>query len=241
MDNCTHEETLEGLDFKLDIIIADFDGFKMMFHGAIKARDKEIAELKSEVKGLNVRVQKLEDKVADGDAKHRENNFILSGDGIRSPEDNENCFDTVREVLQQKLKLIKPSINFVSAARLGKPNSAEKSILVEMKSPSDKDNVKKACKAMKPNFFANGDFSAEKRTILYVERQAKKKFPSLVKGYSSTDERLFAYARNDNENEITEVARKDRRVSVGNLQKLKAFCTDTLSCGLQTFIKTWPH
>ena len=89
---------------------------------------------------------------------------------------------------------------------------------------------------MKPNLFANDDLSAEKQTILYVVRQAKKKFPSSVKGYSSTDGRLFAYIRNNDENENTEVTWKDRRVTVGNLQKLKAFRTDILGCGLQTFI-----
>ena len=69
-------------------------------------------------------------------------------------------------------------------------------------------------------FFAN-DLTAGKQTILYVERQAKKKLPSLVKGYSSTDGRLFAYVRNDDENKKkTVVARKDHRVAVSNLQKL---------------------
>ena len=53
----------------------------------MKAGDEQIAQLKSEVKGLNVCLQKLEDKVADSDGKHRENNFILSEDGIPSPQD----------------------------------------------------------------------------------------------------------------------------------------------------------
>ena len=46
MDNSKHEETLGGLDFKFDKKIAYFDGFKKIFHGAIKARYKEIAEPK---------------------------------------------------------------------------------------------------------------------------------------------------------------------------------------------------
>ena len=170
-----------------------------------------------------------------------ENNFILSVDEIPCAEVNENCVATVRKVLQQKLLLIIPTAKFVSASRLGKQNSAKKAILVKMKSSADKENVKKACKAMKPNnFFANDDLSAEKQTILYVVRQAKKKFPSIVKGYSSTDGRLFAYIKNEDETE-NEASRRDRRVAVGNVQKLRAFCTDVLGCGLQTFIQTWPH
>ena len=97
---------------------------------------------------------KLEDKVADGDAKQRENNFVLSGDEISSPDVNENCVDTVREVLQQKLNSIMPihTVFFLSAAPLGKPNSAKKAILVKKKSSADQNDVKKVCKFMKPIF-----------------------------------------------------------------------------------------
>ena len=93
--------------------------------------------------------------------------------------------------------------------------------MVKIKSPADKENVKTARKAMKPNnyFFANDDLLAEKQTILYVVRQAKKKFPSIVKGYSSTDGRLFAYIKSGDESE-NEFSRKDRRIAVGNVQKL---------------------
>ena len=113
-------------------------------------------------------------------------------------------------------------VKFCSAARLGKQSSAKKAIFMKMKSPADKENVKKTCKPMKLNFFfANDDLSAEKQTILYVVRQAKKKFPSIVKGYSSTDGRLFAYIKNDEETE-NEASRRDRRVAVGNVQKTES-------------------
>ena len=151
MENSRHDESLQSLDFRLDKIIADFECFKKMLNTAIKARDKEIAELKTEVKGLNARMLKLEDKVADGDVEHRKKNLIISGDEIHSPEVNENCVATVRELVQQKLRLVISTVDFVSAIRLGKPNSRKKVILVKLKSPADNENVKKSCKAMKPN------------------------------------------------------------------------------------------
>ena len=114
------------------------------------------------MKELNVRLLKSEDNVADSDVKHRENNFVPSGDGIPGPEDNENC-STVREVLQNNFKLIIPTVNFLNAARLGKQNSTKKATLMKMKSPADKDNVQEAYKAMKPNFLQMTIFPQENR------------------------------------------------------------------------------
>ena len=97
-----------------------------------------------------------------------------------SPTSNENCISTVRELLQQKVSLIVPTEDFHSATRLGKTNSNKKNILIKMKSFSGKLNIIKACKAKKPNFYANDDLPAEKQTIMYVIRETKRKFPAIV-------------------------------------------------------------
>ena len=52
-------------------------------------------------------------------------------------------------------------------------------------------NIIKACKTVKPNFFVNDDLSAEKKTIMYVIRQAKRKSLQKIDGCSSVGGKIM--------------------------------------------------
>ena len=60
---------------------------------------------------------------------------------------------------------------------------------------------------------------------MYVIREAKRKFPAIVKGYSSIGGKFFAYVKNESDQEPTDDEPQNRRIPVSNLQKLKLFCT----------------
>lgn len=134
-------------------------------------------------------------------------------------------------------------MDIVSAQRTGKQSSTKKNILLKMRTLGNKTDIINSCKSQKPSFYANDDLPAEKQTILYVVRQAKKRFPNTVSGCSSSGGKLYAYVKQaaDGESSTTTGTTRDRRVPIGNLRKIKAFCTDILGCGLETFIQTWPY
>ena len=69
----------------------------------------------------------------------------------------------------------------------------------EIQSFDTKLNVVKACKQIKPNFYANDDLPPEKQTILFVLRQARRKFPAKIDGCSSTGGKIYVYLKDEGE------------------------------------------
>ena len=91
----------------------------------------------------------------------------------------------------------------------------------------------KACRATKPEFFANDDLIPEKQTIMYALRQSKKKFPNVVDGSSSTGGRIFVYVKTG---ASTSSGRRNRRIPIGDLSKLEKFCDEELGTNLDQII-----
>ena len=255
---------MEVMNNKLDQLFEEISSFKREMremHETLAAKDRQISDLKRYITNMNERVAKLEDKIADNDVKLRENNIILSGEDLPPSTNGENCTEVVRELFQQKLRIIVPTTDIVSAERIGKQNDVKKNILLKMKSFTNKMNIIKACQTSKPNFYANDDLPAEKQTILYVVRQAKKKFPEKISGCSSNGGKLFAYVKPDPqtvspartepsasedssasiESPSDRVPPRNRRKPISNLTQLKAFSNDILGCGLESFIETRPY
>jgi len=235
---------MEAMNVKLDQLFEEVSSFKKEFREILASKDRQISDLKIHVSNMNDRITKLEDRIADGDSKMRENNVILSGQDLPESRNGESCVEVVRSLFQQKLNLVVPTADIVSAERIGKQNATKKNILIKMKNLSGKLNIIKSCKSVKPSFYANDDLPAEKQTILYVVRQAKKKFPEKISGCSSNGGRLFAYMKPEIQNPSVSadaVSNRNRRVQVSNLTKLKAFCNNELGSGLENFIQTWPY
>ena len=233
------ENIVAAINGKIDLFRKDFDDFKKEFHETIAAKNTEILALKNEVHVLNSRLSKMEDKLIENDTKNRENSIVLSGEEVPPSTSGENCIVITRELFQQKLNLVIPTSDIVSASRLWKKQNAKQNILIKLRSFETKMNIIKACKTVKPKFFVNDDLSAEKQTIMYVIRQAKRKFPQKIDGCSSIGGKIFAYVKDVNDEGTNGI--RNRRIPVNNLEKLKDFCTKVVGRGLETFIESWPY
>ena len=234
----TTDKVSEAINAKMDKLIKEFSEFKAEIQRSNAAKDREIAVLRDEVDRLNDRLSKIEDNLADTDAKARENNLIFSGQDIPTPSPNENCTETVRNLLQQKLNLVVPTVDIASVTRIGKAPGGKRNLLVKFKNHDSKMNVISACRTKKPRFYAIDDLSSEKQTILYVLRQTKKRFPEKVDGCSSNGGRIYAYMKGGAATSSGAGSRRNRRVQVGSLTRLRKFCADELGSDMAQFLVT---
>ena len=232
----TADKLSETINAKLDKLMKEFGEFKTEFQQSNAAKDREIAELRDVVGKLTDRLSTMEDKVADTEAKARENNIILSGEDVPAAAPNENCTEAVRSLLQQKLNIIIPTVDISSSTRIGKGPGGKKNFLVKFKNFDCKMKVINACRTQKPRFYANDDLTPEKQTVLYALRQARRRFPDKVDGCSSTGGKIYAYMKSGATTATGGGSRRNRRVAVGNLTKLRNFCIDELGTDMEHFI-----
>ena len=85
----------------------------------------------------------------------------------------------------------------------------------------------------KKNFYAN-DICPEKQRIMYVLRQAKRKFQDKVSGSACIEGRIYVWLKQSNSD-------KDQRLMINTVDKLRLFCNSNLGVGLESFIKNWPY
>ena len=100
---------MEVINEKLDKLIGEFTSFKSEMRVAIASKDREITNLKMQVKTMDDRISELGDKIADSDIKLRENNLILSGDDVAAFTNGKNCVEVARQLFSEKLQLIVPT------------------------------------------------------------------------------------------------------------------------------------
>ena len=224
-------------------ITEEFNAFKTDVSNLIQTKNDEIYSLKSELSNVKARLTIIESKMSESDSKVRANNIVISGSGIPKQTLNENCIESVRDLFQNKLKLLLPSTDIVSASRLGKlkpndenqlPNSP---ILIKFNNLEVKNNIINACRTVKINFSASDDLNQEKRSILFVLRTAKLKRPQIVDGSFTKDGKIFAWIKPTSPDD----GPRNRKILVNTLEKLRSFCTNTLGAGIETFIKDWPQ
>ena len=103
-------------------ITEEFNAFKTDVSNLIQTKNDEISNLKSELSNVKARLTIIESKMSESDSKVRANNIVISGSGIPKQTLTENCIESVRNLFQNKLKLLLPSSDIMSATRLGKPN-----------------------------------------------------------------------------------------------------------------------
>ena len=212
------------------------------FKNAMVQKDQQITQLRNETNILKNKLEKTESRLSDSDTVIRQRNIILSGNELPKEESGENCTEVVRKLIQTKLRTIVPSTDIDAAFRIGKPSATgqqarTRSILVKFNKPESKKSLIASCKTYKPDFYINEDLSPEKQTIMYVLREAKRKFPNIVSGSSCVDGRIAAWIKPQHPDEGS----SNRRVNVNSLEKLKTFCRDTIDSNLETFIARWPH
>ena len=114
---------------------------------------------------------------------------------------------------------------------------SEGALLVKFKSLETKKKVMDTCKNLKPNFYTSDDLSREKQNILYVLRQAKRKFPNKISGSTSLDGRIYVWLKTT---ESTSTGRNsNQRLMINSIEKLRVFCTRELGAGIDSFVSVW--
>ena len=232
----TLKSLFESMDMKFE---EKLDQFTQNFFDKLKQKDEQIAELRSEVSSLKTIVHKLEDQLDDNDAYERRDTLIFSGSSLPTANENENCAEIIRNLAQEKLRIILPQDGISACHRLGTKSSTQRPdnrpIITKFCQRNVKTDVLMAARKLRsPQIFVNESLTPPRQTIFYVLRKAKKEFPGLISGCSTRDGRVYAWLKPPRED-----ARPIRR-PINNRKDLEDFCQRTLNKELSHFTN-WTH
>ena len=204
----------------------------------IEKKDKKIDELSHEVTTLKHNYMKLEEKYDDHESYGRRNDILISGEDITPVSDDENCIQTTCDLLKRKLKVKVNAKDIMQACRIGKRRETQaadkRGLLVTLTSPELRKDVFDACKKVRPdNIFINENLIPKRSSILYVLRQAKKKFPDLISGCSSSGMSVFAWVKPPRPDVK---GARNIRTRVNTPHKLREFCENVFKCQITDVI-----
>lgn len=129
----------------------------------------EKAELKSEIKELTEKIDKLQRKEDWRERNERRNNIIVSGKVVKERKDVENIKAFVETVLREKLTV---DVNIEEAAYITKSKKGEDIIKVVLKGKEDKIKIMKNKNKLKgTDIFINDDLTEEERRVQFMIRQ----------------------------------------------------------------------
>ena len=98
----------------------------------------------------------------------------------------------------------------------------------------------KAARTVKPDrLYINESLTPLRRTIHYVLRKARKKFPAKISGVITADGKVIVYVKPARPNLRNT---RDTKFSLNTREKLEKFCNEILSTPLATlFDGEWPN
>ena len=169
------------------------------FYKEINAeKDKEIAELKGEVKSLQDRLQAIEDKQDVAGQYSRLDTLTISpkkdsegvflADTIPNFDKAENCKTIVRELFKDHLNLELAETDISICHRLQPPRKAKgdsqpphdrRNIIIRFCRKDLISTIFKHCKQMSPPFYVNESLTPVRNSICYALRTLKKKYESI--------------------------------------------------------------
>ena len=212
----------------------------------LAVRDNCIVDLKCEVSSLKQKVTKLENLIDDEDAYVRRESLILSGTMVPTSQAGENCANTARQVIKDKIKFELNPADISVCHRLGpKPVN---------QSPDNRPLVVKLCRrdikrqilfAKRDNadpartLFVNESLTPKRRTIMYTLRQIKKAHPNIVTGCNTLEGRCFAYTKMPTS--LPNSRAHDRKHVINTHSALIDFCREFVKKPLDDFLSSWDH
>lgn len=228
----------------IDAMIKQFEDMKAEFAVLLAKKDDEIAELKSEIGGLRKLVVKLEERVDDADAYERRDTLEISGKSIPPCTRDEVCSQLVLQHIRDKLKVNMAPSDISVAHRIGKKPQTQKTdnrnIILKLCRRDLKKDLLDACRKFKPkDFFINESLTPARKTISYVLRQAKKRFPDIVNGCSTREGKVYVWVKHPNS--TTTSGNTNTKIPINTHTVLQEFCCRTLGVPLNSFIDSWPH
>ena len=184
----------------VELLVWKIEDSNRTYAELLKQRDNKIVHLEQENNILKRRMNLFEKKLDDIESKDLKLNLILSGDGVPMESHEENTKRTTIALIKDKLKVIIKSPEIVSATRIGsRPNSQRpnrRPIKIVLQDNEVKNSILSACKTAKPeNLYFNEDLTPKRRSFLYCLRQAKGKFPSLISGTMTRDNKVYVFVK----------------------------------------------
>ena len=197
------------------------------FNDDLAAKDKEISALRDKVMKVENRLDDIQNK--EDEAAERKNCVIFSGPNTPTVTSSGSCVNVAHKLLRDAYQINIPLTNIVSAQRLGKPSSSgpdKRNILVKFSSTDIKKDLFQSSKTNRPEgLYVRESLTPTRNSIFYVLRKAKREFPTLVKGCSSIDGRIYAWIPPPNPQAR---GAKDIRMPVNTFKKLDIFCQQVL-------------
>ena len=218
----------------------EFKEFRQGVNEKLEEAFSTIRKLEEENKDLRNIVNRLEEKIDDGDAYERRDCVVFNGDALPVAENGENTVLVASELIKNTLKInIKPE-EISTAHRMGKKpvNQApdRRKVIIKLCRRDLKKDILFACKNIKPGFYANESLTPIRNTILFGLRNMRKDptASAIVKGASSYDGRVFAWVKSTN-------STRDTRISINTRVKFEEFACKYVQMPVDNFISHWPN
>ena len=218
----------------VDAMTFHMETMKNELFAKIAEKDLVIETLNCEVVSLKATVSRLEEQIDEGEAYQRRETLLFSGRSLPLFSSNENTTEVLSRVLLDKLKYKLPKDSVSISHRLGPiPTRGEdrRSIIAKLCRRDLKTDILKAAKTVKPeNLYINESLTPVRRTIHYVLRKARKKYPEKITGISTLDGKVIVYVKPNRANRNS----RDIKFIINSRAKLDKFCNDILSTPLTT-------
>ena len=227
----------------VQLITGHIDILREEFGDIFREKDKEISNLKLELRSLRVKMAILEERHDDADAYERRDTLLISGDGVPHVAAGENCNALVCSIVKEKLKINIFPNDISTSHRTGpKPRSPQvedkRNIIVKLCRRDFKGELLSACRKCKPNFYINESLTPTRSSILYALRKAKRMSPGVVAGCNSENGRVYAYVKNrDAAGDVT----RNKKLLINTRLKLEDFCNNVLKVPVSSLISEWPQ
>ena len=210
------------------------------FYDLLASKLKEVDDLKVQVVSLEKHVKKLEDEVDSANAYERRDVVIFSGKGLPACTQGENCSAVVQKLVKDNLSLELDMSDISTAHRLGikspQQSDDKRSMIVKFCRRDKKREILVASKTQaNPNIYANESLTPTRKAIHTALRKMKREHPTLVKGCSTIDGRVYAYTAPVSSRPDA----RDLRHHIANMDTLREFCRTYVKLPLDSFLQNW--
>ena len=158
----------------------------------------------AEVESLRNQVLDLVDQKDELENYGRRNTIVISGSAITPATTNEDCYNTVLDIVSSKtgVQITRNDIDVchrLPPPRNNGPNGgidpAKKPIIVKFTRRETKHTILRASRVKKPSdIYFNESLSSTRQKILYVVRKTKADHPTIVSSYKTEDNNIRVYS-----------------------------------------------
>ena len=214
----------------------EIESVKRSFMEVCSEKDKKISDLSLEVDSLKRKAEKMEDQIDESDQYERRDTLIISGDSLPESSSDEDCTRIICQAVQEKLNYIVSPTEISVAHRLGPKSSSQRpdkrKIIAKFCRRNTKKDLLAAARRVKPNnLYINESLTAQRQTICFALRKAKKDYPNKISGVSTVDGRVFVWVKPPNAQD------RAPRFQVNSFLALEDFCQRTLGVAKDRFLR----